>query len=212
MEGWCESQLNMLAVCKGHGVFDMLPSTEVPYDCPFVITNAYSAGNYYVTPTGCLLYYNRAFYNPCRHSTRPCTSSSSSKIQYSVEEITGAGQSAYTLIKFDVRSTSSDDILGTWPVKFYDKSETTNEVAAQIVERILRWQASSSSSTTDEELEFETMNLAETNVNRSANIPWRLSREFIQDLFMGGGSGDRAKGSIGNTKTSAAMGPSSTKP
>ena len=74
-KGRCESQLNMLAVCKGHGVFDMVPSTEVPYDCPFVITNAYSAGNYYVTPTGCLLYYNKAFYNPCRHSTRPCTSS-----------------------------------------------------------------------------------------------------------------------------------------
>jgi hypothetical protein len=205
-KGRCESQLNMLAVCNGNRVFDMVPETEKAYDCPFVISNPYSDGaaGYYVTPTGCLLYYGGEFFNPCRHATRPCSGASpapSGKVSYTVEEITGAMQRPYTLVKFDVRSTGSDEILGTWPIKFYDKDEGKNVVASQVVERILRWQASSSTSSSEEEMEFETLNLGETSVNRSANIPWRLRREFIEGIFMNGGSGDRAKGSVGNTRT-----------
>jgi hypothetical protein len=40
---------------------------------------------------------------------------------------------------------------------------------------------------------------------RGANIPWRLSKEFITDILMDGADGYRAKGSVGNTKA----GPSS---
>ncbi len=54
-----------------------------------------------------------------------------------MEEITGAVQSPHTLVKFDVRSTGSDEILGTWPIKFYDRDEGKNEVASQVVERII---------------------------------------------------------------------------
>ena len=207
-KGKCESQLNMLAACKGVGAFSMIPEVEFPYQCPFVITTPYNkgAGGYYVTPTsGCLLYYNGAFYNPCRHTTKPCgTSSSGVKVSYTLDEITGLAQRSNTLIKFDVRSTGTDEILGSWPIKFYDKDPLKNEVAAQVVESILRWQATSSSSTSEEDMEFETENDASTAAqNRSANIPWRLSREFIEEIFMNGGSSSRAKGSVGNTKPAA---------
>ena len=35
---------------------------------------------------------------------------------------------------------------------------------------------------------------------RGANIPWRLSKEFIRDMLMDGANGQRAKGSVGNTR------------
>jgi hypothetical protein len=198
-KGKCESQLNMLAVCKSTGAFETVPTAEKAYDCPFVVTNSYRNGStgYYVTPTGCLVYYNGAFYDPCRHASKLCTSPLS-KVQFTLEEITA---SLHTLVKFDVRSTSSEEILGTWPIKFYDRDEGKNEVAAQVVERILRWQASSSSSSTEEDLEFETENLAEVSASRGANIPWRLSKGFIDEIFASGGSSVLAKGSVGNTKT-----------
>jgi hypothetical protein len=118
-----------------------------------------------------------------------------------LEEVTGPGQAPNTLIKFDVRSVGSDEILGSWPIKFYDSDPLKNQVAAQVVERVMRWQASSSSSTAEEDIQFEKENFGQANTNKSANIPWRLSRAFIEDVFMNGGS--RAKGSVGNTKSAA---------
>lgn len=143
-KGRCESQLNMLAVCKSNGLFDLVPKKEFAYDCPFVISDSYAqgSGQYYVTPTSaCLLYYKGSFYNPCRHSTRPCKpASNAAKVVYTLAEITGASQKGNTLVKFDVRSTGSGEILGTWPIKFYDLDPAKNEVSAQVVARIMRWQ------------------------------------------------------------------------
>jgi hypothetical protein len=187
----------MLAVCKSNGLFEIIPDKEFAYECPFVISTPYSLKKYYVTPSGCLLYYQGAFYNPCRHPTKAC-SSSGAKGSFTVEEV--AAQSDKTLIRFDARSAGSDEILGSWPIKFYDLDETKNDVAAQVVERILRWRATSSSSTGDEAASFEAANLPENAQSRGANIPWRLSKEFITDIFQGGGAAsERAKGSIGNT-------------
>ncbi len=112
----------------------------------------------------------------------------------------GTLQATNTLIRFDVRSTGSDEILGTWPIKFYDKDAAKNNMASQVVERILRWQAWSSSSSSEEEAEFETDNTAETSTKTNANVPWRLSKDFIEQIVMNGGSSDRARGSIGNTR------------
>lgn len=117
-KGKCESQLNMLAVCKGNGLFDVVPEAEFAYNCPFVITNNYTAErSYYVTPTGCLLYYGDSFYNPCRHTTKACGSINGQKVRYTLDEITGTAQRGNTRIKFDVRGTGSDEILGKSPVK-----------------------------------------------------------------------------------------------
>lgn len=174
--GRCESQLNMLAVCKGNGLFDIVPEKEFAYDCPFVISDPYSQGKHYVTPSGCMVYHAGSFYDPCRHPIKPC--SSTSKVTFSLQEIVAAGAS--TLVRFDVRSTGSGEVLGEWPIKFYDADEGKNAVAAQVVERILRWKATSSSSTGEEDAAFEAEGLTESAENRGANIPWRLSNEFIQ--------------------------------
>ena len=190
----------MLAVCKSNGLFEIVPEKEFAYNCSFVISTPYSARTYYVTPSGCLLYYRGSFYNPCRHPTRPCASSNS-KVSYTVEEI-AVQHASSTIVRFDVRGAGSDEILGSWPVKFYDGDESKNTVAAQVVERILRWRATSSSSTGDEDASFEADNLAESAQSRGANIPWRLSKEFITDMFEGGARSARAKGSIGNTRGS----------
>lgn len=193
----------MLAVCKSNQLFDIVPEKEFAYDCPFVISTPYSSKQYYVTPTGCLLYYQGAFYNPCRHPTKPCASAAA-KVSFTVEEVAAQAQS--TRIRFDVRSAGSGEILGSWPVKFYDADEGKNEVAAQVVERIMRWRATSSSASGAEDAAFEADNLPEDAQNRGANIPWRLSKEFITDVFLGGATGDRAKGSIGNTRPTARRG------
>ncbi len=188
----------MLAVCKSNRLFDIIPDKEFAYECPFVITTPYSQKRYYVTPSGCLLYYTGSFYNPCRHPTKAC-SNATAKVSFTLEEIVTGAAAAKTLIRFDVRSTGSDEILGSWPIKFYDLDESKNAVAVQVVERILRWQATSSSATSVEDSSFESANLAESAQNRGANIPWRLSKEFITDIFQGGATNARSKGTIGNT-------------
>ena len=203
--GRCESQLNMLGVCKSNGLFDLVPKKQFAYDCPFVISNPYSEGSagYYVTPKGCLLYYKGSFYNPCRNPQKKCNSKSSSqKASFTLEEIVAA--SADTKIRFDVRDAGSGEVVGEWPIKFYDIDTSKNTVASQVVERLLRWKATSSSASTPEDAAFEAGGLAEDNVMRGANIPYRLSRRFIEEIFMQGGSHSNAKGSIGNTPVQSA--------
>lgn len=205
--GRCESQLNMLGVCKSNGLFDLVPKNEFAYDCPFVISNPYNGGaaGYYVTPKGCLLYYKGSFYNPCRQqqSQKRCNSKTV-KVSFTVEEIVAA--SADTLIRFDVRDAGSGEVVGEWPIKFYDIDQSKNTVASQVVERLLRWKATSSSASTAEDAAFEAENLGEDNAMRGANIPWRLSKRFIEEIFMQGGSHSNAKGSIGNTPVQSAAG------
>ncbi len=206
-KGRCESQLNMLGVCKSNGLFELVPGKEFPYDCPFVISNPYNSGKagYYVTPKGCLLFYKGSFYNPCRMSGKKCTSKTS-KLALTLAEITEGSERANTLIKFDVRDAGSGDVVGEWPVTFYDADPKKNDVATQTVERLLRWKATSSSASTPEDAYFESANLGEDATKRGANIPWRLSKRFIEEIFMLGGTHANAKGSIGNTPVSATTG------
>jgi hypothetical protein len=164
--GKCESQLNMLAVCKGNGLFEVIPEIEVPYDCPFVIQDAYAdpvskARRYYVTPNGgCMLFHAGSFYDPCRNTAKPCTMdpSSGAKVSLTLADITGPAQRDNTLVRFDVRSAGSGEILGSWPVKFYDIDEAKNGVASQLVEMVLRWKATTSSSSPQEQAMFEEEN------------------------------------------------------
>lgn len=216
-KGRCETQLDMLAVCKGNALFETVPAVEFPYDCPFMVADSYAQGNYYVTPnTGACLVYHKptdAFYNPCRMSTRPCEQTGSSKPALTLAQITGAAEAANTLVRFDVRSTSeTNEILGSWPIRFYDGDDQKNKVAAQIVERILQWEASSSSSSASTEAgaEFEAAN-ADTGTDgtntlsplrRGANIPWRLSERFVREILERGGTGDASRGSVGNVHPS----------
>lgn len=68
-------------------------------------------------------------------------------------------------------------------------------------------QATSSSATEgQEDAAFEAANTPEDAANKGANIPWRLSKEFIEDVFMEGGAKVRAKGSVGNTKVNGKKG------
>jgi hypothetical protein len=219
-KGRCESQLNMLAVCKSNGIFDLVPREPVPYDCPFAISTPYynaatgSGTKYYVTPTGCLLYYQGSFYQPCRHSRDPCSSprdgrTAAAASLLSVQDIVAPPESLRTKLQFDVRHTGSGEILGSWPVKFYDQDAAKNEVAAQVVQMLTRWRATSSSASSPEEmLAFAQNNFEEeeqkedaeaAGTPQPANIPWRLSKEFIEHIFMQGGNHDRGPGSIGNT-------------
>ena len=150
----------MLGVCKSNGLFDLVPSKEFAYDCPFVISHPYRGGaaGYYVTPKGCLLFYNGAFYNPCRMSGKKC-SSGTQKLVLTLAEITEGNERANTLVKFDVRDTGSGDVVGEWPIRFYDPNDRKNEVAKQTVERVLQWKATSSSASTGEDAFFEGANL-----------------------------------------------------
>jgi hypothetical protein len=161
--GRCESQLNMLGVCKGHGLFEVIPETEVAYDCPFTVQDPYTnpatkERSYYVTPNGgCMLYHDGSFYDPCRNTARPCTNSTH-KVPLTLAEITGPAQSGNTRVRFDVRSTGSGEVLGAWPVKFYDLDEGKNAVASQLVEMITRWRATTSSASPQEQAAFEEEN------------------------------------------------------
>jgi hypothetical protein len=51
----CEAQLQMLGVCKTHGVLQIIPEVRHEVDCPFEIEDAYEQQTFYVT-AGCLVY------------------------------------------------------------------------------------------------------------------------------------------------------------
>jgi hypothetical protein len=209
-KGRCETQLDMLAVCKGNALFETVPAVQFAYDCPFLVSDDYSLKSYYVTPNGgCLLYHKPtdAFYNPCRMSTKPCEMARKSTL--TLAQITGPSESANTLVRFDVRGTSdSSEILGSWPIRFYDADVEKNKVAAQIVERILRWEASSSSSSSPSSgaASFEADNLGGSSGRRGANLPWRLSERFVHEILEKGGTADGSRGSVGNVHPSWKVG------
>ena len=117
----CESQLGMLAVCKSNSVFEMVPSSQVPYECPFRIKDTYRDSTYYVGPASCLVYIKQSnsFYDPCLHPQKPCTKDQ----EYTLQQLLDAAQQ--TLVKFDVRSLGNGEVLGTWPIKFFGLDEVS---------------------------------------------------------------------------------------
>lgn len=105
----CETQLQLLGMCRANRVFEMIPSEDAvqagKIKCPFIITTSYSLMQYYITP-GCLVYIKDvespqglqgAFFNPCRHPTKPCDGTS----QYTLQEILSEASS--TQLSFDAR-------------------------------------------------------------------------------------------------------------
>ena len=115
----CESQIALLALCKGLGVFQPpLKLSRRVYDCPFSVEVADSS-DVYMTP-GCLVHKNGIFYDPCNcaqatcGSTRPLFSSFTPSCQ----------------IAFDPRGVVSDT-LGGWkisPVEGLDKTAFVRQV------------------------------------------------------------------------------------
>jgi hypothetical protein len=166
----CESQLGMLAVCKSNSIFEMVPATPFQYECPFQITDDYKLGTYYVGPSSCLVFINstKSFYDPCMHPTKECGGSGT---LFSIPEL--LSNTASTKIKFDVRSLGKGEVLGTWPVKFYDsRDEEKNKKAAEYV-KILE--------------EFRT--------SGTSGVPWRLTEDFATRIL-----GMQDTGDIGNTQ------------
>jgi hypothetical protein len=155
----CESQLGMLAVCKSNGVFEMIPEVAKPHDCPFNISDAYDGKKYYVGPASCLVYIasTNAFYDPCLHPTRFCTSKG---ISYTVAELLGSASA--TRIQFDARSLGKGEVLGTWPIKFYGTDQEKNEMAAAYAGMLDQFRTSG-----------------------THGVPWRLSQDFA-DKILGG--------------------------
>jgi hypothetical protein len=114
----CASQLNMMGMCKSHGVFKMVPAVEKNFSCPFTISDAYSTQAYYVTP-GCLVYNVNLdrFYDPCLVSG--CNSNGVGVTLSTVS------QPAYA-VPFDARGTSLQEAIGTWPSEFFSTSDANN--------------------------------------------------------------------------------------
>lgn len=189
----CEMQLQMLGVCRGYGVFEMVPENQpTDYECPFTISDAYRqnvagdgavedefVGRYYITP-GCQVWIRDApnpghptlvgaFFNPCRHSQVPCTG----KPAYSLQQL--LDDAPNTRLPFDPRATGSRDVLGTWPLEFTGGNASQNERLATIARELEAWQRGG-----------------------REEVPWRLSHEFIKTVVEEGGS--NAEGSVGNTR------------
>ena len=129
----CESQLGMVAVCQSNGIFDMVPSTQMPYECPFTISNKYD-GSYYVGPSSCLLYTRGSFYDPCLLPSNGCTGQTTLTLAQASQEA--------ARLKFDVRSLGNGEVLGTWPIKFTGTDSSKNEVAAAAALLLEEWKTS----------------------------------------------------------------------
>ena len=164
----CESQLGMLAVCKSNGIFDMVPPEENEHNCSFQILDAYDDGKYYVGPASCLVYISetKAFYDPCMHPTKECNSKGT---VYSLSDLLGTPA---TRLQFDVRSLGNEEVLGTWPLKFYGSDEDKNEMAVAYAGMLEQFRTSGTS-----------------------GVPWRLSTEFADQIL-----GGTDTGSVGNTR------------
>jgi hypothetical protein len=178
VQGWkhkCESQLGMVAVCQGNGLFDLIPTDQESYNCPFTIGDAYQGQHYYVGPSSCLVYVKStaSFYDPCHLSSNPCASVIKSKVMIASLLL----EQAVTKIRFDVRSLGNGEILGTWPVRFTGEDAQKNEVASAAASLLEEWRTS-----------------------KTMGVPWRLSMEFAEKIVEGGGSHESSRGSVGNTQ------------
>lgn len=168
----CESQLGMLAVCKGNGIMEMIPPTMKEHNCSFQIMDDYASKTYYVGPASCLVYVasTNAFYDPCMHPARPCNQRG---MQYTIAEI--LARTDATRIRFDVRSLLSSDgqVLGTWPIQFFGTDDEKNEMAAAYADMLEEFRTSGTS-----------------------GVPWRLSQEFADRIL----SAQDEDPTVGNTR------------
>lgn len=106
----CEVQLDMMGMCRAHGVFQMIPREKRAYDCPFSVTDGYQGGGYYVTP-GCLVYKREedAFFDPC--GVAGACSPAQGPAPMPLSSITKR-------VPFDPRRASRGDPIGYWPIRF----------------------------------------------------------------------------------------------
>jgi len=155
----CETQLELLGVCLSNRVFEMIPQVPRTPSCPFTI-NA-GATDYYVS-SGCIVYKKsaNAFYDPCRNSNL-CTK----------QGLTLAQLTDDTKIRFDVRFTGQNEVLGSWPVEFLSSNSQENLAMQDLVKDL--------------------------NAERLArNVPWRLNHTFASDAVNAGKGVENTKGSL----------------
>lgn len=105
----CEVQVDLMGMCKTHGVYQIRPVVEHVYECPFTITESYSLKLHYVTP-GCLVYKfsTDKFYDPCLDPNN-CHTETVTSIALAL---------VTTLVPFDPRSTADPGPIGYWPIAF----------------------------------------------------------------------------------------------
>jgi hypothetical protein len=78
-------------------------------------------------------------------------------------------------VPFHVGSTGSDEALGTWPIVFMSNNESANAGNSERAAMLQEWRLSGT----------------------DRNVPWRLRREFIEQVVSGGGI--KTPGGVGNT-------------
>jgi hypothetical protein len=185
VESWktkCEVQLDMLGVCRSNALFEYVPDEQHVYDCPFTISDAYKAKNYYVTP-GCLVWTNVInsetggnFYDPCRLGD--C---SEVNRVFSLEYIT---TDVGLKVPFDVRDMGSNEPLGTWPIVFLSQNDTSNAEHEELALLLEQWRVD----------------------GRNGTVPWRLQTKFVDDVVSMGGA--KTRGGLGNTPPQKSWGTS----
>ena len=120
----CESQIGLLALCKGLQVFQ--PPVKISnryYDCPFTITGT-ASNDIYMTP-GCLVHSGGVFYDPCNCATFTCGPS---------KPLFNAFPPSCR-ISFDPRGMISEAAsLGGWkvsPIEAFDRAALVDGVLGQ---------------------------------------------------------------------------------
>ena len=121
VEKWrlkCEVQLDLMGMCKTHGVYQIRPVVERVYKCPFTIVQAYALGLHYVTP-GCMVYKfsTDEFYDPCLDPNNCNTNSPAVDLLTSMHHL---------VVPFDPRATVKAGPIGYWPIAF-DTARPVND-------------------------------------------------------------------------------------
>lgn len=118
----CQAQLDMMGMCRAHGVFQMRPEVERAYECPFSVSEPYAERLHYVTP-GCLVYKfsDDRLYDPCLQP----------------ELCQGGGApvplaSITRAVPFDPRDASRGEPMGYWPLTFQGATEGGNDRMAAL--------------------------------------------------------------------------------
>lgn len=144
----------------------MVPATEQNFGCPFTVTEAdYAEKRYYVTP-GCYVWVRDVESSESGHVGSfhdPCMSVLDCTAAATVRDLKLSQLTAQTRLPFDPRGTGSRDVLGTWPIRFHARNSTAGSARLlDIAKNLTEWRLENS-------------------------VPWRLSPEFAEKVFSGGG-------------------------
>jgi hypothetical protein len=106
-------------MCKSHSVYEIIPARERGHShCPFSILDKYTnVSGYYVT-SGCLVYYNKKFYDPCKASDTACS------VRTSITLVQATAQT--NLVALQLPDMVHGDRFGIIPTNYADIVETSD--------------------------------------------------------------------------------------